>query len=99
MPFTLLQWELVTTSDMSLSSNDISPSGWRCASAPAFFSARIAPEDCGVSRRHGHHGEWCAGGVHTHRSACLFFMMYPIMVKIDFHEVVKAGKRLEDRWG
>jgi ACR3 family arsenite transporter len=25
---------------------------------------------------------------------CLFFMMYPIMVKIDFHEVVKAGKAL-----
>ena len=23
---------------------------------------------------------------------CLFFMMYPIMVKIDFAEVVKAGK-------
>ena len=23
---------------------------------------------------------------------CLFFMMYPIMVKIDFGEVVKAGK-------
>jgi len=23
---------------------------------------------------------------------CLFFMMYPIMVKIDFSEVVKAGK-------
>ena len=23
---------------------------------------------------------------------CLFFMMYPIMVKIDFHSVVKAGK-------
>ena len=23
---------------------------------------------------------------------CLFFMMYPIMVKIDFQEVVKAGK-------
>ena len=23
---------------------------------------------------------------------CLFFMMYPIMVKIDFHEVIKAGK-------
>jgi ACR3 family arsenite transporter len=23
---------------------------------------------------------------------CLFFMMYPIMVKIDFHEVMKAGK-------
>ena len=23
---------------------------------------------------------------------CLFFMMYPIMVKIDFHEVVSAGK-------
>ncbi len=23
---------------------------------------------------------------------CLFFMMYPIMVKIDFYEVVKAGK-------
>jgi ACR3 family arsenite transporter len=23
---------------------------------------------------------------------CLFLMMYPIMVKIDFHEVVKAGK-------
>ena len=23
---------------------------------------------------------------------CLFFMMYPIMVKIDFHEVVKAGR-------
>ena len=25
-------------------------------------------------------------------AACLFFMMYPIMVKIDFAEVVKAGK-------
>src|SRR3989338_10397610 len=23
---------------------------------------------------------------------CLFFMMYPIMVKIDFNEVIKAGK-------
>jgi len=23
---------------------------------------------------------------------CLFFMMYPIMVKIDFAEVVRAGK-------
>ena len=26
-------------------------------------------------------------------AVCLFFMMYPIMVKIDFAEVVKAGKR------
>ena len=25
---------------------------------------------------------------------CLFFMMYPIMVKIDFGEVLKAGKSL-----
>jgi len=25
-------------------------------------------------------------------AVCLFFMMYPIMVKIDFREVVKAGK-------
>ena len=25
---------------------------------------------------------------------CLFFMMYPIMVKIDFHEVVKAGRAM-----
>ncbi|MGI9248606.1 MAG: arsenic resistance protein, partial [Woeseiaceae bacterium] len=25
-------------------------------------------------------------------AVCLFMMMYPIMVKIDFHEVVKAGK-------
>ena len=25
---------------------------------------------------------------------CLFFMMYPIMVKIDFHEIVKAGKSI-----
>jgi ACR3 family arsenite transporter len=25
-------------------------------------------------------------------AVCLFFMMYPIMVKIDFAEVVKAGK-------
>ncbi|MGE0624505.1 MAG: ACR3 family arsenite efflux transporter [Pseudomonadales bacterium] len=25
-------------------------------------------------------------------AVCLFFMMYPIMVKIDFHEVLKAGK-------
>ena len=25
---------------------------------------------------------------------CLFFMMYPIMVKIDFGEVLKAGKNL-----
>jgi len=24
---------------------------------------------------------------------CLFFIMYPIMVKIDFGEVIKAGKR------
>ncbi len=27
-------------------------------------------------------------------AVCLFFMMYPIMVKIDFGEVVKAGKSL-----
>jgi ACR3 family arsenite transporter len=27
-------------------------------------------------------------------AVCLFFMMYPIMVKIDFHEVVKAGRAL-----
>jgi len=26
---------------------------------------------------------------------CLFFMMFPIMVKIDFTEVVKAGKSLK----
>jgi ACR3 family arsenite transporter len=26
---------------------------------------------------------------------CLFFMMYPIMVKIDFHEVVKAGRAVK----
>ncbi len=26
---------------------------------------------------------------------CLFFMMYPIMVKIDFNEVVKAGKSVK----
>ncbi len=26
---------------------------------------------------------------------CLFFMMYPIMVKIDFREVVKAGKSIK----
>ena len=25
-------------------------------------------------------------------AVCLFFMMYPIMVKIDFGEVIKAGK-------
>jgi ACR3 family arsenite transporter len=25
-------------------------------------------------------------------AVCLFFMMYPIMVKIDFAEVLKAGK-------
>jgi ACR3 family arsenite transporter len=25
-------------------------------------------------------------------AVCLFFMMYPIMVKIDFHEVLKAGR-------
>jgi len=25
-------------------------------------------------------------------AVCLFFMMYPIMVKIDFTEVLKAGK-------
>ncbi|MEM8769649.1 MAG: bile acid:sodium symporter, partial [Pseudomonadota bacterium] len=27
-------------------------------------------------------------------AVCLFFMMYPIMVKIDFHDVVKAGKAI-----
>ncbi|MGZ8143622.1 MAG: arsenic resistance protein, partial [Methylosarcina sp.] len=27
-------------------------------------------------------------------AVCLFFMMYPIMVKIDFAEVVKAGKSI-----
>ena len=27
-------------------------------------------------------------------AVCLFFMMYPIMVKIDFAEVLKAGKNL-----
>src|SRR3989338_4718212 len=26
---------------------------------------------------------------------CLFFMMYPIMVKIDFAEIIKAGKTLK----
>ncbi|MFA6378690.1 MAG: ACR3 family arsenite efflux transporter [Candidatus Omnitrophota bacterium] len=29
---------------------------------------------------------------------CLFFMMYPIMVKIDFGEVVKAGKSPKPVW-
>jgi len=28
-------------------------------------------------------------------AVCLFFMMYPIMVKIDFSEVLKAGKNLK----
>lgn len=28
-------------------------------------------------------------------AACLFFMMYPIMVKIDFTEVVRAGKAIK----
>lgn len=28
-------------------------------------------------------------------AVCLFFMMYPIMVKIDFAEVIKAGKSLK----
>ena len=28
-------------------------------------------------------------------AVCLFFMMYPIMVKIDFGEVVKAGKNVQ----
>ena len=28
-------------------------------------------------------------------AVCLFFMMYPIMVKIDFAEVVKAGKSVK----
>ncbi len=27
-------------------------------------------------------------------AVCLFFMMYPIMVKIDFAEVLKAGKSI-----
>ncbi|MCK5188640.1 MAG: arsenical-resistance protein, partial [Methylococcales bacterium] len=26
---------------------------------------------------------------------CLFFMMYPIMVKIDFSEVIRAGKSIK----
>ncbi|HOD84609.1 MAG TPA: arsenical-resistance protein, partial [Phycisphaerae bacterium] len=28
-------------------------------------------------------------------AVCLFFMMYPIMVKIDFAEVIQAGKSLK----
>ena len=28
-------------------------------------------------------------------AVCLFFMMYPIMVKIDFAEVVKAGRNVQ----
>jgi ACR3 family arsenite transporter len=28
-------------------------------------------------------------------AVCLFFMMYPIMVKIDFAEVIRAGKRIK----
>ena len=28
-------------------------------------------------------------------AVCLFFMMYPIMVKIDFAEVLKAGKNIK----
>ncbi len=31
-------------------------------------------------------------------AVCLFFMMYPIMVKIDFAEVVKAGKSGKPVW-
>jgi len=29
---------------------------------------------------------------------CLFFMMYPVMVKIDFAEVIKAGKSPKDKF-
>ena len=29
---------------------------------------------------------------------CLFFMMYPIMVKIDFASVIKAGKSGKPVW-
>jgi ACR3 family arsenite transporter len=29
---------------------------------------------------------------------CLFFMMYPIIVKIDFAEVIKAGKSPKPVW-
>ena len=31
-------------------------------------------------------------------AVCLFFMMYPIMVKIDFGEVLKAGKAVRPVW-
>jgi ACR3 family arsenite transporter len=31
-------------------------------------------------------------------AVCLFFMMYPIMVKIDFNEVIKAGKSGKPVW-
>jgi ACR3 family arsenite transporter len=31
-------------------------------------------------------------------AVCLFFMMYPIMVKIDFAEVIKAGKSPKPVW-
>jgi ACR3 family arsenite transporter len=31
-------------------------------------------------------------------AVCLFFMMYPIMVKIDFAEVIKAGKSGKLAW-
>lgn len=31
-------------------------------------------------------------------AVCLFFMMYPIMVKIDFEEVIKAGKSPKPVW-
>ena len=33
--------------------------------------------------------------VSIHIAICLFFMMYPIMVKIDFGEVVRAGKNVK----
>jgi len=40
-----------------------------------------------------HHGD--AHVVSIPIAICLFFMMYPIMVKIDFAEVIKAGKSIK----
>ena len=55
-------------------------------------SRQARPGLAAVARRDGASTSSGAPVVSIPIAICLFFMMYPIMVKIDFAEVVKAGK-------
>ena len=74
--------------------NAIYLSGLCCVLSAEFCLGKVAPEFAGtldgIAIRVND-----APVVSIPIAICLFFMMYPIMVKIDFHEVISAGKALK----